>query len=66
MKNKVRWFRPGKNESAVVQVNEGNGWISYTASKLRVPDGEFSPGFTTFQKVIKHGYINEGLYENYQ
>ena len=62
---KVRWYRPDKNSTPIVQVDEGGGWIPYTASRLNVADNEFSKGFATFQQALKSGYINEVLFENF-
>jgi hypothetical protein len=62
MPNKVRWYKTSPNETATVQVNEGGGWKSYKHSRNAVPDGEFSAGFTTFQRCLKLGYELDNLF----
>ena len=58
----VRWYKETPDSTATVQVNEGGGWKSYKNSRNAVPDGEFSLGFTTFQRCLKLGYVMEPLY----
>lgn len=62
MTHRIRWYKTDPNATATVQVNEGGGWKSYKYSRNVQPDGEFSKGFTTFQKCLKLGYIVDGLF----
>lgn len=55
--NKVKWAEGTKG--LTVYVDEGEGWVLYTQSKLgAIPNsgpGE-NPAFSTFQAAIKAGY----------
>lgn len=56
---RVRWIRIDDSPNAVVQVDEGKGWVSYKQSihysKCTDSVG-FSPGYKLFCYVIKLGY----------
>ncbi len=69
MGNAVRWFKTTVNDTAIVQVFENGRWVAAHNSKIHTPDvsfsgvyGEVSKGFATFQKALKLGYENKGLF----
>lgn len=56
MTHRVRWYAPQPNEQKFVQVDEGNGWVSYKQSVNYEADFEYPSGFRTFQNCLKKGY----------
>ncbi len=58
MSNKVRYHRLSNGELEV-QVDEGNGWVPYTRSKVYTPDKNpqfCSKGYPTFLNCLKNNY----------
>lgn len=69
MKNAVRWYKTTANDTAIVQVYENDRWVNARNSKIYSADVDFngtfgkaSVGFATYQKALKLGYENKGLF----
>lgn len=69
MKNAVRWYKATDDVTAVVQVFEDGRWVNAQRSRIHTPDvnfkgvyGSASVGFATYQKALKLGYENKGLF----
>jgi len=65
----VRWYKSRNDETAIVQVFENGKWVNSRNSTIYTPDvsfggtfGSASEGFATFQRALKLGYINQGLF----
>jgi hypothetical protein len=69
MVNAVRWYKSTSEETAIVQVFENGRWVNARNSRIYTADVDFrgsfgnaSEGFATFQKALKLGYENKGLF----
>lgn len=69
MKNAVRWYKPTAEHTATVQIFENGKWVLARNSTIYTPDitfqgsfGKASEGFATYQKALKLGYENKGLF----
>jgi len=57
--HKVKWDENEDNTGLTVYVDEGDGWILYNKSLLKIEQNigpKENPAFSTFQAALKAGY----------